>query len=285
MIMGGIQSKDGGPPVFITPKCPKPFESAGNLACVMACPTERGFERRNTNNGFQCVYKADDKVSVTMNTVTATFLGANTVEELKNDHPNEYEEFSKEQNRFNNELNVAYAKVDKEQKLEDAFHQLQDAENARDTAPEAYHQARTLYYTLLKGDSWKDEEAERIARTEVDPIVQNYRTSKDNALQQFNNQKKTVEVVNGLKDKVLSLKDEFKYSVDTFTSQLNKVQNAVNMDRRGRVAETTVSGWTWLDVILNILIVSALLYAISTLYSKVMRPAPVSYVPATRPVM
>jgi hypothetical protein len=155
--------------------------------------------------------------------------------------------------------------------LNDAFIALQAAENARDTAPDAYRIARTLYYTLLKGEDWKNEEKERISKAEVDPIIVEYKKNRDSALTKYNDQRKTVEVVTGLKDKVLSLKDEFKYSVDTFTHQLDKVQTAINMERRGRDTETKVDPWSWFDLFLNGAIVLGLLYAASVLYSKIFR--------------
>jgi hypothetical protein len=191
--------------------------------------------------------------------------------DLKTKDAKAYSEFVKERDRVNNELSVLYANLDKKQKLTDAFTSLQSAENARDTAPDAYQQARTLYYTLLKGDAWKEEEKSRISKAEVDPLVNRYKTNRDSALNQYNNQRKTVEVVTGLKDKVLSLKDEFKYSVDTFTKQLGKVKNAINMERRDRQTETVVSPWSWLDVLLNLAIISSLIYAVMVLYPKVFR--------------
>jgi hypothetical protein len=61
--------------------------------------------------------------------------------------------------------------------LTDAFRDLQKAENVRDKSPEAYQVARTAYYTLLKGDTWLNEEKQRIAGAEVAPEVQKYQGS------------------------------------------------------------------------------------------------------------
>lgn len=258
-------------PVLSFPKCPTPFESSGNLSCVMQCPTNRGFERTNANGGFKCAYKADPQNAVTLSTLSAVMFDGSTMNDLRTKDAKAYSEFVKERDRVNNELSVLYANLDKKQKLTDAFTSLQSAENARDTAPDAYQQARTLYYTLLKGDAWKEEEKSRISKAEVDPLVNRYKTNRDSALNQYNNQRKTVEVVTGLKDKVLTLKDEFKYSVDTFTKQLGKVKNAINMERRDRQTETVVSPWSWLDVLLNLAIISSLIYAVMVLYPKVFR--------------
>lgn len=270
--MGGTPSKSGGPaPVLTFPKCPTPFESSGNLSCVMQCPADRGFERRSVTGGFKCVYKADPKNAVTLSTLSAAMFTGTSLTDIQTADPKAYSEFVKEKDRVNNALSVLYANMDKEQKVGDAFKALQLAENARDTAPDAYQQARTLYYTLLKGDEWKEEEKNRISKAEVDPIVNKYKGDRDAALNQYENQRKTVDIVTGLKDKVLSLKDEFKYSTDTFTKQLEKVKNAIHMERRGRETETVVNPWSWLDVLLNIAIIATLIYAAIVLYPKVFR--------------
>ena len=253
------------------PKCPTPFESAGNMICVMPCEVDKGFERRYEMGTAKCVYKSDPAYSLTMNVLGAPFFKGTTLDELKTEDVKIHADFVKERDRVNNEFNVLYANIEKNKKLNDAFIALQAAENARDTAPDAYRIARTLYYTLLKGEDWKNEEKERISKVEVDPIIVEYKKNRDSALTQYNNQRKTVEVVTGLKDKVLSLKDEFKYSVDTFTHQLDKVQTAINMERRGRDTETKVDPWSWFDLFLNGAIVLGLLYAVSVLYSKIFR--------------
>ena len=256
------------------PKCPTPFESAGNMICVMPCEVDKGFERRYEMGTAKCVYKSEPAYSLTMNVLGAPFFKGTTLDELKTEDVKIHADFVKERDRVNNEFNVLYANIEKKKKLNDAFIALQAAENARDTAPDAYRIARTLYYTLLKGEDWKNEEKERISKAEVDPIIVEYKKNRDSALTKYNDQRKTVEVVTGLKDKVLSLKDEFKYSVDTFTHQLDKVQTAINMERRGRDTETKVDPWSWFDLFLNGAIVLGLLYAVSVLYSKIFqRPA------------
>lgn len=272
--MGQVQSSSGGAPIFALPKCPTPFESAGNMSCVMPCPTEKGFERLNTNGGFKCVYKADPRQTVTLKTLSAVLFSGTTLAELQKSNASGFAEFSAENDRFKNEIAVLYANIDKDTKLKDAFNGLQAAENARDTAPQAYQQARTMYYTLLKGDAWKDEEKTRISKAEVDPEINQYRFQKEDALKRFNAQRQTMDVVKGVKDRVLSLRDEFKYSVDTFSDQLGKLKNQINTERRGRMQATPpTSIWTWFDTILNIAIIGSLIYAIMAIYPKFTTPA------------
>jgi len=266
--MGLVQSSTGGQPTVEMPKCPTPFESAGNLSCVMPCPTERGYERRAVNGGFQCVYKSDPSYSATLNTLSVVIFEGKALEQLQTSNPTAYSEFLKEKDRFTNELVVLDGKIDKDVKLRDAFKALQDAENVRDKVPDAYQQARSNYYTLKDGEKWKEAEKERVLKAEVNPMVEKLVETKNSALRQYENQRKTVDVVNGLKDKVLSLKDEVKYAANTFKDQIHKVENAIQMERKLRTKKPEPTIWDWLDSILNILIVASLLYVLYSIYQK-----------------
>lgn len=266
--MGLLESITGGTSGLEMPKCPIPFESAGNLSCVMPCPTERGYERRSVNGGFQCVYKSNPGFSTTLNTVSPVAFQGTTLQQLQLANPSVYSEFVREQDRFTNELIVMDGKLDKDTKIRDAFQKLQDAENVRDQVPDAYQQARSAYYTLKEGDRWKESEKERLLKAEVEPIIKKFVDSKNDALRQYETQRKTVDVVNGLKDKVLSLKDEVKYAADTFKDQIQKVENAIQRERKLSSKKPEPTIWDWLDSILNILIVSSLLYVLYTIYQK-----------------
>ena len=191
-----------------------------------------------------------------------------TLDQLQTTNPTAYSEFTKERDRFVNEIVVLDGKINKDVKLRDAFKKLQDAENVRDQVPDAYQQARSAYYTLKDGDRWKETEKERLLKAEVNPIVQKLVESKNSAIRQYENQRKTVDVVNGLKDKVLSLKDEVKYAADTFKDQIHKVENAIQLERKLRSKKPDPTIWDWLDSILNILIVSSLLYVLYSMYQK-----------------
>lgn len=258
--MGTISSKSGGQTNIVLPKCPSPFESVGNLSCVMACPSEKGYERRPVQGGFRCVYKADPQYSTSLNTLSAVVFDGMTLGDLQKKDVKAHGEFLKERDRFVGELAILDGTIDKDKKIRDAFKRLQDAENVRDKSPEAYQQARSAYYTLMKGESWIEQEKERLLKAEVEPLVKQYQEQRNTTMRQFETQRRTIDVVNGLKDRVLSLKDAMKYSADTFTEQLHKVQTAINMDRRDKGTATAVRAWDWVDTILNIVIVASLLY-------------------------
>lgn len=261
-------------------QCPSSFRGTGSFTCVLNCPHERGFESITDAGQPKCVYRADPNVFVNLTPVEAVGNGGKTianltVEAIQNIDPALYSKYKTEQERVLQELAIIYEKIGKDQKINDAFKRLQDAENARDEAPDAYQQARSTYYTLKEGDTWIQREKERMLKAEVEPVAQKYQETKAKALRQFESQRKTVDVVKGLKDNVLSLKDEMKYAADTFQEQLGKVNDAINRERRGRVTETKVSIWDWVDFILNGIIVISLLYVIYLLFKKfAFRPTP-----------
>ena len=162
---------------------------------------------------------------------------------------------------------MMYANISKQKKIDDAFRSLQSAENARATAPLAYQQARTNYYTLLQGDTWKNDEKERVARAEVDPEIQQFRKNFADVQSRQSQQQRTVDVVNGLKDRVMSLKDDFKYSTDTLQRQLGKLQDQIIFDRRKRQEQSSDTTWDLLDKGLNYAIIAVLLLAAWKIYS------------------
>lgn len=252
-------------------QCPSSFTQAGN-GCVPQCPVSKNFENDIVGGQPRCVYKADRTKFVRLNTVgfagqVRSGVPPPTLESLKTSNPGMYEQYSAEVTRMNEGVNVILANIDKEKKITDAFVALQAAENARDTAPVSYQQARTNYYTLVKGDTWKQEEQERIAKAEIDPEIRRIRTNIADAQRRKDQQQKTIDVIKGLQDRVLSIKDDFKYSVDTFQRQLGKLKDQMVYDRRKREEESNQSKWELFDRVLNYLIVAALLFAAWKIYT------------------
>jgi len=171
--------------------------------------------------------------------------------------------YKAEIDRFDAALRVADASIASEVKIATAFSALQAAENARGTpaGEAAYETARIAYYTLTKGDSWLTEEQARIANTEAQPVVDGLVSQYNGIKEKRTQQRSTIEVINGLKDKVLTVKDDLAFSVDTFQKQINNIQNRINIDRKNQedVIEKTSS---WVDTVLNWLIVLATIVCI-----------------------
>ena len=260
-------------------KCPSGFQlnSASPGTCVVQCPADKGFVFQLANGVPACVYKTDSTAFVPLTPIAGLATKGNdpapSLEVLKTSSPQTYNTFVAEQARFDKEFAVVFAKISKNKKLSDAFVELQAAENVRDKSPEAYQDARTRYYTLLKGDTWMTEERQRIATAEVDPNIIKYEQSYKDIKKRTNQQKKTMDVVNGVKDKVVSIRDEFKYSVDTFGKQISELKNQINIEKRTRDKEKE-NTWSWVDGLLNVLLVVVLLYAVLVIYRKIRSTRP-----------
>lgn len=249
--------------------CPAPFVSVDAFSCVMPCPEDKKFVRRAN----KCVYTPDETHTVDLVTIGAVSFSGE-LSGLAGADPRKFTEFTSEKDRFNRALATVWANIDTQQKINDAFKELQLAENARDESPEAYQVARTAYYTLVKGPEWAREEQERIARADVDPELQRYKDIAAAAAAQTQAQQKTLDVMQGVKDKVLSLRDDFKYSVNAFSDQIDAIKTQLAMNNRSRDKPTEASSWAWLDTALNIALVVVLLYAMYAVYRKMYPAAP-----------
>ena len=245
------------------PKCPQPFEFSSSTTCVMPCPADKMFVRE----GNACVYSPDKQYKITLNTLAPAVFRGESLEDLRTGNQTRYTEFTREKDRFEQDFAKVYANMDEQKRIDDAFRDLQAAENARTESPEAYQVARTAYYTLVNGQEWINRERERIAAAEVGPEVQKYRNTLAGIQQQTTQQQRTMDVVQGVNDKVLSLRDDFKYSVDTLNDQVEKLKIQINMENRSREKETEPF-WKWLDTVLNIVLLGALVYTAWIVYRK-----------------
>ena len=116
--------------------------------------------------------------------------------------------YRNEVERFANAIAIADEKVSKNDKLNASFRALQDAENARDTAPDAYQTARVAYYTLLKGDTWVNEEKNRVANAEAQPVINNFLDKYRSLQYTRSRQQAVIDSMNNVKESVLGVKDD-----------------------------------------------------------------------------
>ena len=196
-----------------------------------------------------------------------------TLAEIATSNPRLYQQYQAESSRVAQELAILTEKIGKERRVQDAFQRLQDAENARDKAPDAYQQARIAYYTLLKGEGWASEEQERVARAEVDPVIQKYRNEYVALSSQLEQQTQAYDTMQGIKDKVFRVKDDLTYSADLLMGHVQKIRSQITLDRRKREAGEGQPDWYWwVDTILNILLVVALVAAIWFVFKKLRSP-------------
>jgi hypothetical protein len=242
--------------------------------CVPECPRGKGFTLQSKDGIPACVYSTDPTKYATLKPVGLVQPG-DTLESLKTTNRLLYEEHVASQSDFESNFPVIESQVGTQQQIDDAFQALQAAENARDKSPEAYQSARIRYYTLTKGENWLEEERKRIAGSEVDPKIARYMSTFNSYNTQLNQQNQTKDAVRGVKDNVLSLRDDFEYSVNTLGNQLKQLKDQIQLERRRRETKAPfIPTSSWVDILLNALIVISLLVVIVTLVRRSRTPAP-----------
>lgn len=259
--------------------CPSSYVPDGPFVCVYDCATESGFFNTTVGGIRSCAATADPSQTFRLTQVPVVPFRPGTqtpqtLDDIRTSNPTLVARYAAETTRVKGEVAIVNEKVGRTEQLRVAFRRLQDAENARDRAPDAYRKARMDYYTLLRGDTWLNEEKQRIARAEVDPIVQKY-TNEYVALQtQLNQQTRAYDTMQGIKDKVFRVKDDLTYSADLLTKQVDKVRSQISLERRKREAGEFEPAWfAWTDMALNILLVLVLGIAVWLIVKKLRSPS------------
>jgi hypothetical protein len=241
-----------------------------------------GFRVAVRQNLPVCEYTSRPAVFFTLRPTVAMQVGDNeptpTMEEIRARFPAKYTEYTAAERDFTEKKAIAMSSVARDIQIADAFRALQSAEGVRDSAPQAYQDARTRYYTLVRGDTWVEEERQRIGRAEADPVVAKYRTAIEDTERQRTSQQQTMEVMRNVKDKVLSMKDDFQYSVNTFGKQIDTLKNQINIESKQRKA-TEHAAKSWMDSILNYILIALLVLLVGVLALKVYRKGSVPSVP------
>jgi hypothetical protein len=252
--------------------CPSGFQvnPAQGMTCVIQCPSEKGFETAVVDQMPTCRYRNDKSVFVKLLAVSGVSRSLQdttpmTLSQLRTINPDLYNQYKQAQEQFNKEFPIALSKVEKQQQIEDAFKELQSAENVRDQSPQAYQDARIRYYTLVKGKSWINEETERITNSEVAPTIIRYMKSYQDMNTRISQQRQTIDVVNNVTDKVISMKDEFEHTTNVFSKQIDALKNQINIEKKHRQKENK----SWMDFLLNVVIVLAGIAAVVVLARRV----------------
>ena len=249
--------------------CPSEFVVSPNgQACVVPCPATKSYYMTSNGSTLACTYSGDKSINVPLTATPMYMAGASFDPKVQpipanasyTALPNK-QVYKTELDRFANAIGVADANIDKQVKITTAFNKLQAAENARDVAPDAYSAARIAYYTLVKGDSWLQDEQNRIARVEAQPVVDSYVAKYNGIKAKKDQQQSTIEVVNGVRDKILTVKDDLKYSVSTFQKQIGDIKNQINKDKVEQ-SQSIVAASSWVDTFLNWVIALVTLIAI-----------------------
>jgi hypothetical protein len=251
--------------------CPSGFQvnPANGMTCVVQCPADKGFDVGVVENMPACIYRDDRTVFVKLTPVQGIQAREGqevALEDLRRGQMGLYNRYKQAQENFNKDFPVAFSKVEKDRRIADAFRQLQAADSVRDESPQAYQEARRRYYTLVKGDGWIEEEKNRIMTAEVAPKITQYLSSYEDMNTRISQQQQTLDVVNNVKDKVITMKDEFEFATNTFSKQIDALKNQINIEKKERQKDNK----TWIELIFNILIVIAGIVAVVLLARKMM---------------
>jgi len=253
--------------------CPSEFVTSpvGFGSCIVPCPTQKNYELRVGDKGvLSCAYTGDTKISVPVLPVPA--IQRQGPPFSYKDLPN-WTIYENEIKRFSDAIAVADANIDKQVKINAAFKKLQESENARDVAPDAYQSARVAYYTLIKGDTWVNEERNRVATSEAQPVINNLVDKYRNLQYTRSRQQGVIDSMNNVKQSVLSVKDDLDFSVSNFKKHLDDIKNQINKDKRDQTVQLA-KATSWIEVLLNWLILISSLIAIYFLVKYLMRPKP-----------
>lgn len=238
--------------------------------CVPECSAQQGFELQVKNGVPACVYKTNTTVYFTLK--SAPGLLASLVQKFPDisafanytrvsGNAPILTEYRTAIGAYTQDAAVATERIGKQRQIFDAFNELQVAENARDSSPDAYQQARVRYYTLLEGDAWADQERDRILNAEAKPKADGYLAQYTDLTTRRNQQQQTMDVVTAVKDKVLSMKDDFKMTTDVFSKQIAALKNQIQLESKAK-AQTAANVAGWIDMLLNGLLVAVLLVAV-----------------------
>ena len=269
--------------------CPSGFQlsPAGQFSCVVGCPETQGFDLRNVNGEPYCVYRDHPEVKLLLKSVQAIPGRPEdpvpTMDQLRQSNPGLYNLYKSAKDDYEKNMPLVTSQIAKEQQVKDAFNALQRAENVRDQSPQAYQDARNRYYTLTKGDGWVNEESQRIANAEVIPKINQYTQVRTDLTTRLNQQQQTIDVVNSVKDKVLSMRDDFAYTTNTFAKQISDLKNQINIEKK-KTEIQKVEVFSWVDMFLNILITILVLGLLIVLIRKMMskKQASPAYTPPSR---
>jgi hypothetical protein len=217
------------------------------------------------------VYRQDETKFFALQTVPIVTLtsatdATPTLQWVQTYRPSVYGAYTASQSDATAKTATLLAAIGKTKQVADAFADLQAAENARDTAPQAYQDARTRYYTLTLGDTWLAQERQRLLNAEVLPAVVPYVQKINSITERQAQQANTKTAVDAVKSKLITLKDDFQITTKTLTDQIEKLRTQIEIEkRRGILQQSETSEW-----FLNLILVALSLVVIYLLVRRIM---------------
>lgn len=259
------------------PKCPEGWEASltrsSNL-CVQKCPAPYKFyeigigkeESGTVNRNPMCVYPDNDKVWVQVDSrpkvpaaMAALLRLANvTYKDLSGMDTELFDSYRRTTRSFNRDIRAANAKLTERERVDRAFKDMQAKEESRDEDPDAYEAARSAYYTLTSGTGWADAERERVAKTEVAPVLKEYDNKFAEVDSKHTEYNRVVELINKFRTQVMQGREDLSATLDAVYKHLGNAKSQVNIQKRLAHEQTSFLA-EWFDTILNVLLVIVIL--------------------------
>jgi hypothetical protein len=262
--------------------CPSGFSTAGVLQCAPTCPADKGVENRLVGTEARCVYTGDPTQFFPLKQAPAYMNDARnsppqTLTWLQSNRPSLYPAYKAAQDDFTAKLGALLQAIDRAKQIADAFKQLQTAEDMRDTAPQAYQDARIRYYGLVKGPEWATSERARILNADVMPAVASYAQTISDITARKAQQDKTKDVVGLVTSKLISMKNDFRTTTTTLTKQVDLLKNQVELEKRRAVVQQQQTSEWFLNVLLIILALVVIVLLVRKLWSRPAAPTAPAY--------
>ncbi len=239
------------------PRCPSGWNiSAQNpQVCFPTCPA--GYTFKNPGTGVMSDGRTDPNPSCVYNGNTRFYV---PVEPVQITSP--ASQFTTKKQQFDAAIQAMNnGSIGRSNLIETAKQGLLNAENGRAADPAGYQRARVNYYTLLFGDTWVNDERERVRAAVVEPAAQRYLTQVMGLQSQLDSQSKYSDIVRNTSESVLSAKDNFQYVVNKFSEQLDKIHVETEKKRKEAKARD-LSFLSTIDDVLNWAIIILLLIAV-----------------------
>lgn len=255
-------------------KCPtETVYGAAPLSCVMACPP--AYELRMVEGAQRCVNKVDPDATIHLVPQAAVMRPFDdhslfSIEDLRKSNVDAFIRYSAEQARFSEDQEKADAQVSHKAQVDAAARDVLAA-NGGDEAANARYSSLTddpnavnvMYANQIKKDTSR--------------FISEYQFLNNQVLQQ----QQTLDLVNGVKDNIGTVKDDLEYSVGTFDKQISDIRNQININRKTH--DQALDYGKWLGIGLNVFIVLALLYLLFTVGRRAMKGATLPSNPASPP--
>jgi hypothetical protein len=206
----------------------------------------------------RCVHRVDPSATVQLRAQPAVGRDKDdnssfTIDSLKTNEPDSYSRYSAEQTRFNKELEYTNARVNRQVEIDEAE---RDVVAAAGTA--AQETANQRYLELTNSP----DVVQAMHRSKIESDVNEFINEYQFLNAQMHQQQQTLDLVNSVKDNLLTVKDDMEYSVGTFSKQISDIRNQININRKSHQLANDYG--RWLSIGLNVFIVLALIFLLFT---------------------